>query len=94
MRDTENFSQTIHYVQFADPISSVNRTPVGTCLKTEPARSPFSSGHFVRHGHYKPRSPMGCAFKTYERGAKLIVLKYAKTDENRPFLHTPAPSSF
>jgi hypothetical protein len=22
------------------------------------------------------------------------VLKYAKTDENRPFLHTPAPSSF
>ena len=28
MRDTENFSQTIHYVQFTDPISSVNRTPV------------------------------------------------------------------
>lgn len=33
MRDTENFSQTIHYVQFANPISSVNRTPVFSDMK-------------------------------------------------------------
>jgi len=45
----------------------------GACLKTKPARSPFASGHSVRHGHLKPRSPMGCAFKTYERGAKLMT---------------------
>ena len=41
MRDTENFSQPIHYVQFADPTPSVNRTPVSfldefrfVCYKT------------------------------------------------------------
>jgi len=28
MRDINNFSQTVHYVSFANFISSVNRTPL------------------------------------------------------------------
>jgi hypothetical protein len=56
----------------------------GTCLKTAPARSPFSSGHSVRHSQHKPRSPMGCAFKTYERGAKLMTASITRPAPGSP----------
>ena len=44
----------------------------------------------IRYGHHKPRSPLGCAFKTYEPGSKLMTASIESGPETERMLTRPS----